>query len=354
MSHVVLAGEQGIAILENSNFTNRELEEIFALYPELIYLPIAAHSSSSSDSDSSDLTLKLYTEATNEVYTIEKKSEQVHVSKNYVPFQVMTKNLQGEIAGSLYETLKADSGSERISRQIAEAFSEEFNSTKGLRVQAAYSVDILAYYDDDQFIKYGDVLKVRLVVGKAISEKVLIQDLQTLSWSLKTRELEKEEKPFYSPVKISRVSSLFNLARRHPVKRTIQPHNGIDYVAKSGTPVYPALDGVITVIGRTRAKGKFIIIEHDNGYQTTYDHLRMFKKGLRVGDRVNLDDQIGEVGRTGYATGPHLHFGVMKDGFYVDPLFLVKEYTYDQRDLFEAFDISFEENLANETETEIE
>ncbi len=174
-----------------------------------------------------------------------------------------------------------------------------------------------------------------MFVGKAVSERVLQQDLETLSWNLLPLDPAKNEKPFYAPVKMSRVSSLFNLARKHPVKRRIQPHNGIDFVAKSGTPVYPALDGVIIAIGRAKAKGKFILIEHDNGYQTTYDHLRKFTKGLRVGSKVDLNEQIGEVGRTGYATGAHLHFGVLRDGLYVNPIYLVKDYTFDQKDLYE-------------------
>ena len=110
----------------------------------------------------------------------------------------------------------------------------------------------------------------------------------------------------------------------------------------SGTPVYPALEGEVIAIGRARAKGKFVLIQHDNGYQTTYDHLKKFKKGLRVGMHVEMDDQIGEVGRTGYATGAHLHFGVIFEGYYTNPIYLLKDYSDDQKNLAENLDESEE------------
>jgi murein DD-endopeptidase MepM/ murein hydrolase activator NlpD len=104
----------------------------------------------------------------------------------------------------------------------------------------------------------------------------------------------------------------------------------VDFSAKSGTPVHPALDGEIISIGRARAKGKFVLIRHSNGFESTYDHLRKFKKGLRVGMHVTINDLIGEVGRTGYATGAHLHFGILKNGLYVNPIDYLNNYQIDK------------------------
>lgn len=329
------AQEKAAQIFEQAQFNQEEVSEILSAYPELETIDIASLAQASAE-DGNFSVFKLYAEATNDVYVIKKDvsgAGRIEVDKTFVPFDVSRKTFEGTINGTLLESIKETTGSERVARQISEAFKHEFSTTKGLKVGASYSFEVIEYFDNGQMVKYGDVLKAALVVGKAISERVLQQDLQTLSWDLLPVN---KEKPFYAPVKMSRVSSLFNLARKHPVKRRIQPHNGIDFVAKAGTPVFPALEGTIIAIGRAKAKGKFILIEHDNGYQTTYDHLRKFTKGLRVGSRVEVSDQIGEVGRTGYATGAHLHFGIMKDGLYVNPLHLVKDYTFDQKDRYES------------------
>lgn len=331
------AQEKAAQIFEQVQLNQAEVSEIFSAYPELETIDIASLAQSASNEG--DEIIKLYAEATNDVYVVKKDlsgAGRIEVEKTYVPFDVARKTFEGEINGTLFETIKDVTGSERIARQISEAFKQEFTTTKGLKVGASYSFEVIEYFDNGHMVKFGDVVNVSLTVGKAVSERILQQDLETLSWNLLPVNPPKIEKPFYAPVKMSRVSSLFNLARKHPVKRRIQPHNGIDFVAPSGTPVFPALEGTIIAIGRAKAKGKFILIEHDNGYQTTYDHLRKFTKGLRVGSRVELSDQIGEVGRTGYATGAHLHFGIVKDGYYVNPLHLVKDYTFDQKDEAEA------------------
>ncbi len=333
MSLAVSAHEQlAMQIFEQERFTETEVGDFIARYPELESLLVASVAKIPAENG---FTLKLYSEKSNDVYIIEKSVAQTVMIKTFLPFEVTNKFFEGEIRGTLYETLKDDLKNERIARQISEAFKEDFTTTRGLKAGASYSFEVIEYLDNGEPVKFGNVVKASLFVGKAVSERVLQQNLETLEWDLLPVDPAKNEKPFYAPVKMSRVSSLFNLARKHPVKRRIQPHNGIDFVAKAGTAVYPALDGVIIAIGRAKAKGKFILIEHADGYQTTYDHLRKFTKGLRVGSKVELNDQIGEVGRTGYATGAHLHFGVLRDGLYVNPLHLVKDYTFDQKDLFE-------------------
>lgn len=242
--------------------------------------------------------------------------------------------IEGEFRGNLYEALnealknetpsELEINTEQIAQEIALAFQPEFTDSSGLRVQAAFSFDLIAYFDQDRFVKFGEVMKASLIIGQAISKKVIQQDPESGNWLLLPELVAEEDKPFYPPVKSSRVSSLFQFDRRHPVTKRLQPHNGIDFVSPSGTPVFPALEGVVVTMGRTRAKGKFVLIEHDNGYLTTYDHLKKFQKGLRVGRRVERQQQIGEVGRTGFSTGAHLHFGVLRDGHYVNPLDLMK------------------------------
>ncbi len=347
-SHALMAGEKAKEALGHYGFNQAEISVLETKYPELSTLELASDIQNIPDEKKPlAFTLKLYSENTNDVYIVQKNDTQVDVEKTYLPFEIVSKTIEGEIHGTLFDTLKREVGSEKIANQLSDAFSEDFTTTKGLRVKAYYSFEVIEYFDQNRFVKYGDVRKASLTIGQAISKKVLQQDFKTLAWSLQPEFLERFERPFYAPVKSSRVSSLFQLNRRHPVTKRHQPHNGIDFVASSGTAVYPAMDGEVVTMGRARSKGKFIVIKHDNGYQTTYDHLRKFKKGLRVGMHVEMDDQIGEVGRTGYATGAHLHFGVInEEGFYVNPIYLVRSYCYDQKDRYENFTQESEDQVA--------
>ncbi len=120
-----------------------------------------------------------------------------------------------------------------------------------------------------------------------------------------------------------RVSSNFSLERLHPVYKKKRPHMGIDLAAPKGTKVYATADGVILKSYKSRSGGETIIIDHGNGYSTTYMHLNTRK--LKKGEKVNRGDIIGTVGSTGVSTGPHLHYEVRKDNKAFDPInFMIK------------------------------
>ncbi len=122
-----------------------------------------------------------------------------------------------------------------------------------------------------------------------------------------------------TPLRYDHISSPFDPRRRHPILRRIVPHNGVDYAAATGTPVWAAADGVVTFVGPRGANGNLVSLSHENGYETHYAHLSRFAPGLARGDRVRQRQAIGFVGSTGRSTGPHLHFGLKRNGRFVDP-----------------------------------
>ncbi|MEQ9082034.1 MAG: peptidoglycan DD-metalloendopeptidase family protein [Sandaracinaceae bacterium] len=122
-----------------------------------------------------------------------------------------------------------------------------------------------------------------------------------------------------TPLRYDHISSPFDPRRMHPILRRIHPHNGVDYAASTGTPVWAAADGTITVIGPRGANGNLVSIRHANGYETHYAHLSRFASGLSQGDTVTQRQVIGYVGSTGRSTGPHLHFGLKRHGRFIDP-----------------------------------
>ncbi|MFW6389087.1 MAG: M23 family metallopeptidase, partial [Marinilabiliaceae bacterium] len=110
-------------------------------------------------------------------------------------------------------------------------------------------------------------------------------------------------------------------SRMHPVLKIRRPHHGVDYAARSGTPVYALGDGLVTHRGwDSKGGGNYVKIRHNSVYRTVYMHLSGFAKGLRKGMKVKQGDLIGYVGQTGLATGPHLDFRVYKNNKPIDPL----------------------------------
>jgi murein DD-endopeptidase MepM/ murein hydrolase activator NlpD len=122
-----------------------------------------------------------------------------------------------------------------------------------------------------------------------------------------------------APVQFSRISSVFNPSRRHPVLNRIRAHRGVDYAAPTGTPVRAAGAGRVQYRGVKGGFGNVVEIMHAGKVVTRYGHLSRFASGLSNGGRVDQGQVIGYVGSTGLATGPHLHFEYMERGVFVDP-----------------------------------
>ena len=107
--------------------------------------------------------------------------------------------------------------------------------------------------------------------------------------------------------------------RVHPILRTRKFHNGVDYRAPMGSPIVAAGDGVVVKIDSETGYGKYIRIQHDGGYTTTYAHIEGTPKGLTVGDHVAQGQVIAYVGSTGLSTGPHLYYELRVGDTYKDP-----------------------------------
>lgn len=123
-----------------------------------------------------------------------------------------------------------------------------------------------------------------------------------------------------SPIEFARISSHFNLNRKHPILNTIRAHKGTDYAASTGTPIQAAGDGKVTFAGRKSGYGNVLIIQHNSTYQTLYAHLSKFGKSVRSGSYVKQGQIVAFVGMTGLATGPHLHYEFRVNGAVRNPV----------------------------------
>ena len=123
-----------------------------------------------------------------------------------------------------------------------------------------------------------------------------------------------------SPVKFSYISSSYNLKRRHPILHKIRAHTGVDYAASRGTPVRTTGDGTVVFANKKGGYGNLVEIKHTEDYSTRYAHLNKFHSKIKVGEKVKQSETIGYVGRTGTATGDHLHYEFRVNGKHTNPL----------------------------------
>jgi len=122
------------------------------------------------------------------------------------------------------------------------------------------------------------------------------------------------------PLHYVRIGSYFSLHRMDPILHKVRPHLGVDFDAPMGTPIHSIGNGIVVFCGQMRGYGNVIIVRYNNTYKSLYAHLRQFANHMKDDEHVKKGEVLGYVGMTGWTTGPHLHYGVYKNGVAVNPL----------------------------------
>jgi murein DD-endopeptidase MepM/ murein hydrolase activator NlpD len=244
-----------------------------------------------------------------------------------VPVRADTVVLHGTIQSSLYRALLDGQGAgipaaerERIVDVLADRiFAWQVDFSRDLRTGDEFRILYERMVRPDGTARSGRVLGVQISVNNRDYEAFAFT-AGNASEDYFDSSGESLRRAFLrAPLQYRRISSAFSRSRFHPVLQTNRPHNGIDYAAPSGTPVYAVGDGVVRRAGNGGGYGNVVDISHTRGYSTRYAHLRGFATGIRAGVRVKQGDVIGYVGMTGLATGPHLHYEFHSNGRPVDP-----------------------------------
>ena len=123
-----------------------------------------------------------------------------------------------------------------------------------------------------------------------------------------------------TPINNAKITSKFSRNRKHPVLGYTRAHKGVDFRASTGTPIPAAGAGRVIARSYNKGHGNFVKIRHNGSFETLYAHMSKFAKGVNVGTTVRQGQTIGYVGSTGYSTGPHLHYEIIKDGVHVNPM----------------------------------
>jgi murein DD-endopeptidase MepM/ murein hydrolase activator NlpD len=244
-----------------------------------------------------------------------------------VPVRVDTVVVAGIVESSLYRALIGDGvldlpmeERERLVDQLADRiFAWQIDFSRDLRTGDQFRVLYERLVRPDGTARSGRVLGAQFSVNSRDYEAYAFA-VGAGSEDYYSRNGESLRRAFLrAPLQYRRISSAFSRSRFHPILQVNRPHNGIDYAAAAGTPVYAVGDGTIARAGSNSSYGNVVDITHGRGYTSRYAHLQRFGPGIRAGVRVKQGDVIGYVGATGLATAPHLHYEFHEGGRAIDP-----------------------------------
>lgn len=226
----------------------------------------------------------------------------------------------GRIESSLFAAAQSAGLSDRLTLELAKIFNYDIDFALDLRRGDRFVVVFDAYYKDGKKIRDGNIIVAEFVNrGKRHRAMRYVDGKGNVAYY--APDGKSFRKAFIrTPVDFARVSSGFNLARRHPILNVIRAHKGVDYAASTGTPVKTTGDGVVDFIGSKSGYGNVIVVKHGEKYTTLYGHLSRFRPGLRKGSKVKMGQVIGYVGASGLATAPHLHYEFRVNGLHVNPM----------------------------------
>ena len=239
-----------------------------------------------------------------------------------IPKQTTVLAIEGEInreTNSL--TAAIDKAGERIELALgmADVFSGEIDFSSDLQPGDRFRVLVERHTRDGKLSGYGAILAAEFVNDNRRLKAIRFTPEGGSPAYYDENGLSLKRFFLKSPLKFEpRITSRFSSSRKHPILGYARAHNGVDYYAPAGAPVGSVAPGVVTMAGWTNGGGRTVKVRHPNGYETEYLHLSAI--AVRAGARIGQGELVGRVGMTGLATGVHLHYGLKKNGRYVNPV----------------------------------
>jgi murein DD-endopeptidase MepM/ murein hydrolase activator NlpD len=218
---------------------------------------------------------------------------------------------------SLYETALRNNVPSSVIEDLVRIYSYDVDFER--KVQPGDSFDVL-YTEDENGEGHNEVRYASLTVGGETRKYYRFQTADDGAYDYYDEDGVSAKKFLVrKPIAIGIVTSGFGW-RTHPMLHISEMHTGVDWGAPFGTPIFAAGNGEIEEIGLKGGYGKYVRIRHANGYETAYGHMTAFARGLDVGAHVRQGQVIGFVGSTGLSTGSHVHFEIIVNDRFVDPM----------------------------------
>ncbi len=251
-----------------------------------------------------------------------KRNEDQSFSSQIVNFELdaFPAYREGVIKTSLFEAAAEANIPEDVIMDMASIFGWDIDFSLDIREGDRFAIVYEELFKGETKIRNGQILAAEFINNGRVYRAAYYTD-PTGNSDYFDEEGKSMRKAFLrSPVEFSRISSRFTSRRFHPVLGTWRSHKGVDYAARTGTPVKSSGDGKVIHVGKKGGYGKTIIIRHGGRYTTLYGHLNGYARGVRTGKKVKQGQIIGYVGKTGLATGPHLHYEFRVNGVHRNPL----------------------------------
>lgn len=226
-----------------------------------------------------------------------------------------------ETTPSLFQSIAATGEGADLAIAMAEVFAAEIDFNTDLQRGDRYAVTFERFRREGRPNSYGAITAARFENDGRVMQafRFTAPGGKPDYYDENGRSLRR----FFlrSPLKfVPEVTSGFSTRRMHPVLHTARAHRGVDYRAPTGAPVVAIAAGRVISATFDRANGRMVRIRHSSGYESYYLHLSAFAPGIKAGGSIAQGDTLGRVGATGLATGPHLHYGLKKNGAFVNPL----------------------------------
>jgi murein DD-endopeptidase MepM/ murein hydrolase activator NlpD len=247
-------------------------------------------------------------------------TDKISIKKISKDVELIQSFKSGVIKTSFYEAALEAEIPDSIIMDFAYIFGWDIDFIFDIREGDSFNVIYETPYSEGEKVKNGDIILAKFVNrGKIYSaNRFFLNENDKEFFDDNGNNLQKAF--LRAPLDFAYISSHFNPNRMHPVLHTIRAHNGVDYAAKTGSPVRTTGNGTVHYAGRRNGCGNEIVIKHSNDYSTRYCHLSKFKSSIKKGTKVIQGETIGFVGSTGLATGPHLHYEFKIGNKHVDPV----------------------------------
>ena len=225
-----------------------------------------------------------------------------------------------EIDSSLFLAGQRAGLSDNLIMELAGIFGWDIDFALDIRKGDRFSVLYEELYLEGEKIGTGEILAAEFVNQGRTFRAVRYTTAEGRSDYYAPNGRSMRKAFLRTPVSFSRISSRFSLGRKHPILNRIRAHKGVDYAAPYGTPIKATGGGKIVFQGTKGGYGRTVILQHGTRYSTLYAHMSRFARGLKSGSRVQQGQVIGYIGKSGLATGPHLHYEFRIDGVHRNPL----------------------------------
>jgi murein DD-endopeptidase MepM/ murein hydrolase activator NlpD len=256
-----------------------------------------------------------------EVYRVERDSVgNLIASREAAALERRVIQLGGVVKRSLFDALTDLGESPALVHAFTDIFAWDFDFSTQTRPGDEFRLVFEKFYDKDGFVRYGRVQAAEYRAARRDFVAVWFEDENGAGGYYSPDGNSLRRSFLAAPLKYSRISSRYTMSRLHPILHSRRPHEGVDYAAPVGTPVWAVADGEVVFAGWSGGFGRTIRVKHRSGYVSCYGHLSSYARGLRVGQQVAQKQLIGFVGASGLATGPHLDFRLAHNGQFIDPL----------------------------------